>query len=460
MHGLHSDHRHLSIWFRVGSCVLSLLPVTIVAEDEAFEPVDNGTKISLAVRIDPDRVTQLECHVTVAGILATPVASGVRHWDLESKAAFKFIQRQLPSELSGPLALRAVRYFTQASSSTRVGKDHRTKIALPGSNSLIHIRGSDIGLHPAAAAHPLSRGQFDLLQMPCDPLFCASLLPSRDIFVGEKWNTDNWVLPRLAGLEAVTDHSLSCELKSLDSDVAQIQFTGRAEGAVVGSASTVELIGSLSVNIESRLLLELSCQLKEKRSAGPVSPGLDASVNITWTQSIVDWEKIPTELNDALFDKPLALQTPWRLVFHHSPEWHIFNQNDQVIILRQIRDGALISQCNVSAGVVMPPGQHTSDPDFRSDVETAIQARNGQIISEETIRDDNQWRIRHVQVSGCISDIEIVRDYYLCTAASGDQFSLMFSHSASDTNAFGDEPNQLLSSLFLVQRRAALPFRN
>ena len=459
MHGLHSDQSHRATWFRVGHCILSLLPVSVFAEDRTFEFVDNGAKIPLAVRISTDRVTQLEYHVTVAGTLVTPAARGLRHWDLDSEASLKFIQRQLPPEFSGPLALKAVRYFKQASSSTRVGKNHRTKTALPGASSLIYIRGSKTGLH-AAASRFLSRAQFDLLQMPCDPLFCASLLPSRDVCIGEKWNTDSWVLPRLVGLEAVSDHVLSCEFKSLDGDVAQIQFNGRADGAVVGSASTVELVGTLKVNVESQLLVELKCQLKEKRSTGPVSPGLDALVNVTWTQSLADRVKIPTELNNALFDKPLVLETPWRLVFHHSHEWHIFNQNDQVIMLRQIRDGVLVSQCNVSTGVMMPPGQHTSDPDFRSDVKTAIRSRNGQIISEDTIRNDEKWRIRHIQASGRISDLEIIWDYYLCTAATGDQYSLMFSHSAGDTTEFGDEANQLLRSLSLVQLPSALPFRN
>ena len=459
MHGLHVARQSVSTWLRVGSCVVLLLTATIAAEENSGVPGDDGIAASLSVRIDPGLVTLFECHVTINGTLITPAAEGVRQWELDSRADFRFLQRQLPSKLRGPVALQAIRKYSQASTITRVGRDHETNTTLPEANSLVYVRGTDDGLNAAAAAQPLSRGEFDLLQMPCDPLPCASLLPSRAVTVGEKWNTDAWVLPRLAGLEAATDHSLSCELKSLEGDVAQIYFVGTARGAVLGSASAVELVGTLKLDTNSRLVTELKCEMKEKRSAGPISPGLNASVSIDWTQTVVDARKIPSEIDESWFDHPLSLKTPWRLIFHHSKEWHIFNQTSQVIMLRQIRDGALISQCNISAGVAMPPGQHTPDADFRSDVESAIRARGGQIVGEDTVRTDNEWRIRHVQASGNISDLEIVWDYYLCTAASGDQFSLLFSHSANDTKSFGDEPDRLLSSLSLARRRPALPFR-
>ena len=105
----------------------------------------------------------------------------------------------------------------------------------------------------------------------------------------------------------------------------------------------------------------------------------------------------------------------------------------------------------------MPPGQHTPDPDFRSDVEKAIQPRDGRIITEDTVRGDDEWRIRHVQASGNVTDVELVWDYYLCTAASGHQFSLLFSHSANDSKPFGDEADQFLSSLSLARRRPPGP---
>jgi len=459
MHGLHVVCQNIRTWFRITGCALILLPVTCAEQNETAKPDTEGAESPLSVAIDADRETQFDCRVTITGTLITPATNGARKWELDSQADFKFFQRRFPSDLSGPLALQALRQYSKAEARTSVSRDHKTRTTLPRNNSLIHVRGADSGLSVAAAALPLSRGQYDLLQMPCDPLPCSSLLPSRNVTVGEKWNTDAWVFPRLVGFEAVTDQTLSCELKSLNGDIAAIYFQGKADGAVLGSASSVELTGMLTLNTSSRMLTKLSCQMKEKRSPGPVSPGLDVSVNVVWSQSMAKSAKLPRELDESLFSRPLVLQTPWRLAFSHSLEWHVFNQTDGVIMLRHIRDGALIAQCNISAGVVMPAGQHTPDADFRSDVEMAIQTRSGQVTAEETVRDDKQWRMRHLRASGSVNDVDIVWDYCLCTASSGEQFSLMFSHSESDQEAFGDESTQLLNSLSLARRRPALPFR-
>lgn len=459
MHGWRCDRSRILSWTRFRSCMVFFFIVT----SAAVSPMDVSDNASLttmlAVKNDRDRVTLLECRVTIGGTLTTPTANGERPWDLESVADFRFLQRILTSDQSGPAALQAIRRYSKASAVTRVGDDHETTTALPRANSLIAVRGTEKGLSVAAEAHSLTRGQCDLLQMPCDPLLCASLLPSRSVAVGEKWNTDPWVLLQLTGLEAATDHSLSCELSSLHGSVAEIHFTGKADGAVLGSASAVECSGTLMLSTSSRMATRLICHMKEKRSAGPVSAGLDAAVNIEWTQSIVQTKDLPSELDDSRLHRVLALQTPWRLNFRHSREWHIVNQTDQVVMLRQIRDGALISQCNISPGVVMPPGQHTPDADYRSDVESAIQARGGQVIAEETVRSDDEWRVRHVRASGSINDLKIVWDYYLCSAASGDQFSLLFSHSESDAEHFNAEPERILSSLSLARRRGALPFQ-
>lgn len=456
MHGLHVVYRNIRIGFRIVACVLILLPETCNAQNEPDSAV---TESSLAVSIDADRVTEFDCRVAITGTLTTPATNGTRKWALDSQAGFSFSQRRLPSKLSGPLALQALREYSKAEARTNVGKDYETKITLPHDNSLIHIRGTDTGLSIAAANFSLSRGQYDLLQMPCDPLPCSALLPSRNVNVGEKWNNDAWVFPRLVGFEAVTNQKLSCELKSLNGQIAEIYFQGEADGAVLGSASSVEITGMLTLDTKNRMLTRLSCQMKERRSPGPVSPGLDVSVNVSWTQSIAATANVPRHLEESLFSRPLTLQTPWRLVFSHNAEWHVFNQTESVIMLRQIRNGALISQCNISAGVLMPPGQYTPDADFRSDVETAIFPRSGHVTSEETVRDDKQWRMRHVRASGRVSDVEIIWDYYLCAAASGEQFSLMFSHSATDNELFGDESTQLLNSLSLGRHPPALPFR-
>ena len=126
-------------------------------------------------------------------------------------------------------------------------------------------------------------------------------------------------------------------------------------------------------------------------------------------------------------------------------------------MLRQLRNGNLISQCNISSAVTVPPGQHTPDKEFAADVRSAVAERKGDVVSEDTVRDDEQWRVRHVQAAGDADGTSITWNYYLCSASTGEQFSLVFSHSEKDKDAFGDEASRILSTLQVARRRPALP---
>ena len=456
MHGSHSTLLRTLTTAMILSGTTSQLP----ADDIDSKQLD-GTEVPLSVRVTPDRVTTFTASVSVDGSLTTPATTGVRQFDLTSSVQFEFDQRQFESELSGPLALQAVRRYTIARAESLVGKSHRTKSQLPAQHTVIQIRGDDSNMIVAPVSGLLTRQQHDLLQMPCDPLPCAGLLPTRQVEPGEKWNTNNWVLPRLTGLDAVTEQSITCELISVNTSSAQISFTGKANGAASGSATSLELTGRLTIDRQQELIRSLTCTLNEKRSPGPVSPGIDAEIKVEWSQQPAKESKLPEQFLPDIFDRGFLLATPWRIQLKHSAEWHVFNQTERVMMLRQMRDGALISQCNISSGVVMPPGQHTSDADFRSDIErqAAAAAAAGQIVGENTLRDDNHWRIRHVRTASQASDVEIIRDYYLCSAASGEQYSLVFSYSKADDKAFGSEAQEWLSSLSLARRRPALPFR-
>ena len=441
------------------ACVCCIYGATVGATDRGGP--GNEAESPWLVRIDPERTTQFDCSVNITGSLRTPSRDGEQTWELSSESTFQFAERQLQSTGSGPRALQAVRRYSTASAVTNVGQEHQTRISIPATRGLIHVAGSGRKIRYAAARHPLSRRQLDLLQMPCDPLPCSGLLPTRDVSVGEKWNTDVWVLPLIAGLDAVTEQSMTCESLSMDEYSMRVRFSGSVTGAALGSASTVELEGTLTFDRKSQLIQKLNCHLMEKRTPGPVSPGIDATVDVLWTQTADSSSvRLPVESDTDAFEEPLVLTTPWDLLLRHSREWHVFNQTQRVLMLRQIRSGVLISQCNISLGMTMPPGQYTPDADFRADVERAVRTRDGYVLREQTIRDAPSWRVRHVQAGGTAGELEITWDYFLCSSAGGQQFSLVFSYSADDADEFGDEATRLLDSLSLARQRAALPFRS
>ncbi|MEZ6132613.1 MAG: hypothetical protein R3C59_28435 [Planctomycetaceae bacterium] len=442
-----------------GALAGCLAAATVCADD---------SEIMLRPQATDRLVTNVEYSLTITGEIATPSDVGPQRFPLKSRGEFRFQNDSTAAAVSrDATALRAVRKFKSAATQTTVGTDHTTQVELSAAYRTIFVVGSDKGLVQWSPGYALSRQQLDLLQMPFDVLTTASLLPTTPLAVGEKWNADAWLIAALTGIEVAVEQSATCELISATSDKAIVALAGTIKGGVQGSTSDVSFDGRMIVDRATGVIESFTGTQKEKRSPGPVSPGLDVTAVIQWRQTEAKdqdqdagqpVEKLP-DGQPAAAQLQLVLQTPLKLQLRHSREWYLFHETSAVLMLRQLRDGSMISQCNLSAAVTVPPGQFTPDREFLSDVTDALRDRHARVVREQTVREDGQWRIRHVQAEGVAADKRIVWDYYLCAAATGEQFSIVFSHAKDDADQFKDEASRVLATLQIVRRRPALPFR-
>ena len=453
-----------------------------------------GGSVGVVLRPDPwpSAVTQVRYRSRVTGTLSTPTASGKSDYKLESQGDFEFLQRvaALPPGSNG--LLRASRRFTTAKTRALVGGNHETVTTLPDGARRILLSSRDNSLTQFSPDVRLSRPQLDLLHVPLDPLAAAGLLPARAVMAaGERWNADNRTVALLCGFDAVISQTTVCSLEQLSDKQAVIQFSCRAAGAVSGSAVDVETAGTLVLDRSSGLLTSLRASIREKRSPGAISPGLDVSGEVDWNQvtAAAGAAGLPEDLPETGADPRLlllTLLTPWELMLLHDRDWHVFQQTPELMLLRRISGGALIGQCNLSRGPQLKPGQHASEAEFLADVERRIQERRGQIESSKVRSDVNGWRIHHVRALAVVpaadpavgagqggagksaageaipaigKDRRVFWDYYLCTAAGGEQYSLVFSHLEEDAVAFGNAAERMLGTLTLrtARPRVALP---
>ena len=86
------------------------------------------------------------------------------------------------------------------------------------------------GISVLSPVGPLRYGELELLDTPLDPLLIDGLLPTGSVADGESWRPADWVAPALAGVEAVSESSLECELTALTADRAEGTFEGTVEG--------------------------------------------------------------------------------------------------------------------------------------------------------------------------------------------------------------------------------------
>ena len=426
--------------------------------------------------------TKISYKSALEGVLTTPGGSRPTVLSVTGNSQFDFEQLHQGGPVDELEGQRLTRRYLQAKVSTRVGRSHETATELPPTSSLMHLYGHDGQLVQLSPAVRLTRAQLDLLQFPCDPIAVTGLLPGRSLAAAtEKWNTDAWVFPQLVGMDAAISQSVSGQILELSAQEARIGFECRGSGAVTGSATEVSLQGTLVFDRGAGLIRRFNAVLKEDRSAGPVSPGLKVSANISWTQEPTGPNEQLAALMPVEFPEAgrllLTYITPWRLVLLHDRRWHVFQESAELVILRMLTNGALTAQCNLAAAPRMPAGRFTEEGKFLAEIEEKIGPWKGGIVAAEVESDRRGWRVHRVRAEAEVQSAAagaalgggaggdpvtstasatgpgkratqtIVWQYFLCTAKSGEQFSLVFSHAAEDTAAFRGVPEQFLDRL-------------
>lgn len=408
-----------------------------------------------------DQATSVLYTIRIEGTISTPDKEGAQSFPLTSNGEFQFRNLQAKTDTTGLSSLRALRQFRKAETRTIVDKSRETLVNLPSAYSSIHTCGHDGQLTSWHPEYALLRSQADLLRMPFDILVMQTLMPSGSVKKTDSWNAPAWVVPALTGLDATVTQSVQCRMKSLTDDEAEIEFEGSIEGAVTGSASRVNFGGGFTVDRKAGMIRRATITMKEKRTAGPVSPGIDVTAVIQWSQDpVITTDQVATieEPNDRQL--LLSAKAPGGLKFRHSRQWHLFHETDAVMMLRLLKDGRLIGQANFSKGISVKPGTHTPDAEFDRDITQSVGERKGKVLNSQTLPQQAGWRFRQVQATGAAAEKTILWDYYLCSASSGQQFSVVFSHANEDVASFEGEPLKLLKNFTVPQRRRpALPFR-
>ncbi|MFM8220136.1 MAG: hypothetical protein ACKOJF_14585, partial [Planctomycetaceae bacterium] len=229
-------------------------------------------------RVAP-RVYQLTSHLQVEGeIFPQPGAQSAL--PLKVDAGFRYRERFLEGAGRQAQSLRSIRFYDQAGASITAGPQVSNS-DLRNQTRLIVAQGTDLGVELFSPQAPLQFGELDLLHSPGDSLVIAALLPESGVEPGDRWKPEGWVLPLLAGIEAVEKGTLACRLVAVEKSIARVSFEGDITGAVLGAAARVELQGELTFDTERQCWTSLSLTQREKRAVGPVSPGLDLKATLT-----------------------------------------------------------------------------------------------------------------------------------------------------------------------------------
>lgn len=410
--------------FRQSSVVVALLSLMFVSTTWAED------KYKLEEPVDDIRIFGVGTRVDVKGTVH--FAKAADHEQIVS-AALSYRERRLLGPGTDAEGLRAAREYETAQADIRVG-DKVTKNELPDPLKLVVAQGRAEGVELYSLNGLMSADELMLIRSPADSLALISLLPTREVEVGDKWTVPGWAFQMLTALDAVSKGQLFCTLDSVNKGVAKITIEGTLEGAAEGAFTEVKVTGSYSYNLEGKYISDSDFVQTERRQIGPVGPGLDITARV---RVLRQPSKTPGRLGDQkLIDtasrepaanaKYVRFDTPWNIGGQHSRNWHLCQIDDKVAQFRLLNEGNFIAQCDMASIAVAKPGEHLAEQIYLTDVRQALGDRLRSMTKGEVIPASNRRYVYKVMAEGSVAEKPVSWVFYLIADPTGRQASLMF----------------------------------
>lgn len=410
--------------FRQVPVVVALLTAVLATATWAED------KYKLEEPVDDIRIFGVGTRVDVKG--SVHFAKAADHEQIVS-AALSYRERRLLGPGTDSEGLRAAREYETAQADIRVG-DKQTRSELPDALKLIVAQGRTEGVELYSLNGLMSADELMLIRSPADSLALISLLPTREVEVGDKWTVPGWAFQMLTALDAVAKGQLFCTLESVNKGVAKITIEGTLEGAAEGAFTEVKVTGSYSYNLEGKFISESDFVQTEKRAVGPVGPGLDitARVRVLRQPSKAPGRLGDQKIVDAASREPAAnakfvrFETPWNIGGQHSRNWHLCQIDDKVAQFRLLNEGNFIAQCDMASISAAKPGEHLAEQIYLTDVRQALGDRLRSMTKGEVIPSSNRRYVFKVMAEGVVADKQVTWVFYLIADPTGRQASLMF----------------------------------
>lgn len=399
-------------------------------------------------------IESVEIRVNISGTAEFAIEKGksLSH-PLAADAVLKYRERRLPGSGRDAEALRSLRHYD--SLETRISiADHVTSSRLDNDRRLVVAEGRREGVLLYSPSGPLTAADLELLRAPGDTLCLLGLLPPKAVAVGEKWSPGSWVGQMLTDIEAASQSDLSCTLQSVTDGKAKVTFEGNMVGATAASSATVKIQGWYVFDLKRQRLAQAEIEQTEKRSVGPISPGMNVTAKAIVSRTPTDDANGITEEAAAAvpLEPPAALiqlrfRAPWNVEFNHDRDWHIFQQSAQIGVLRLLEKGVFVAQCNLSPVRPAAPGEHVAEKQFEDDIRASIGPRLKSLKKGEVIPTDDGRFLYRVTAVGESNNVPVTWIYYLCAAPNGSQVSFVFAVETALLDRLGNRDRQMLNSL-------------
>lgn len=431
-----------------------------------------GERIDLSSSKEPGQLAHVSIQIDVGGHnLVRPqqsppdmkAATAEQSLPISVAAKLAYDEKRLATGTANasPGAPLAVRYYDQAEAVIKVNETGRSP-QLSDDRRLIVLEHSQQRPLAFCPDGPLSREQFDLIDAVGDSFHVEELLPKQPVAEGESWTNEAAVIGPLLTIDTVA----SCEVKSVldefNASYAKIRLAGNIDGTADGAATQQEVRGVYLFDRKLRRITRLNLAVREKRSIGGATPGLDAVAKV---QIKIDPIKNSSHLSDEVVAKSTtAARAPLRDLLFESPalgfrvkhdrQWYVTAEGREAVTFRRVDGGDLVAQCTVT---VLPPksaGRQTSLEQFQKDIQFSLGKNFGELVSARQWQNAAGLGCCEVVARGLVEELPVEWHYYLAAPESGNRVSVAVTIEKPMLDRVATADRELVESLALFPAMA------
>ena len=447
-------HRHYLI---PAVCCFALAASSALANKapESFE---------LAAKRQPGDAVQVTVALEVGGDLLVPeTPEGKSKLPMSVVASLAYSEQLLSWSADPAEPARALRQYTQARATIKTDEQGAEPL-LPADRRTVvaELAGSDIAI--AGLDQPLSREQYDLLDVVGNSLAIDRILPNRAMKKDESWDVDAAAIGPLLGM----DHVAVCEVRStvvgMEKRQVQLRLAGVVHGTVEGAVTEMNLRGAYLFHLDEERITKFNLTIEEKRKAGEVNSGLDVVAKLTLVAAPLDTRKA-LAIHKPMLEKArdmkietlrqIAVDAPARgYRFAHDTSWYVTAEKREQLSLRLLEQGDLLAHCNVTT---LPPrlaGNPMTLADFEKDV---VKSLGDKIDKVETATEWTSVAGRHclgVFANGTVEDVPVQWRYYHVADDAGRRATISVTVEQSLLVRFADADRPIVDSMELIDMPA------
>jgi len=442
-----------------------LVPPLAVAPKVAFPRAPRrANTYPLRPQRSPGSVDRVVAALEVAGENKVVQENKLQRFKMSVLANVTYDERVLEFSPGSDGPMRSIRHYDKAAVQLRLEEDE-VQPALRDGRRLVAVQINGPSVILFSPQGPLTRDELDLLEMhgTSVSLLGYRLLPDEPVAIGDSWKHSAELMAALLDLDAVSQTDVASVLREASDGMAEIEMSGRVEGAVGGVSTQIELKAKYHFDLSAGRLTWFGMVARENRSVGHVGPGLEAL-------SRLQMKFTPLEESTVLSDSALSgltlrpspeltrlsYESPeggWRFV--HDRKWFITQDEDRLAVLRLIDRGEFVAQCKIHTLPDAAPEEQVTLAEFQDDIRHGLGEHFKQFVQASQRSNALDYRVYRAVAAGEVEQLPIHWIYYLVANEHGRQVVFAFTVEGKLLEQFGEADQELLGALKLDAPKVA-----